>query len=114
MTMLDSRFAAVEFRVSEWAHWAGGRKGIGPAPVKCRSMESHALADAGEVWGDDDLWEEPDADDDRAMAVELALRKIPTACRAVIEAAYLRYRTHDGGTLGTALEALAKVLGVRC
>lgn len=114
MTLLDSRFAAVEFRVTEWAHWVWGRKGIGPAPIKCRSMESHALAAAGEVWDDDDQWAEPAADDDRAMAVELALRKIPTACRAVIEAAYLRYRTHDADTLGTALEALAKVLGIRC
>ena len=113
MTLLDSRFAEVEFRVNEWAHWVGGRKGAGPAPIRCRSVECHTRASAGDVWGGSEVLE-ADADEDRAFEVELALRKIPTACRAVIDSAYRQYREHEVGILETALESLAKVLAIRC
>lgn len=113
MTMLAPRFSEVEFRVNEWAHWVKGRKGIGPAPIRCRSVECHAEALCGDTWDGLDS-DEPEANDDRAFEVELALRKIPTACRAVIEAAYLRYRAHESGILETALESLSRVLAIRC
>lgn len=44
--------AALRKRLSNWGEWLNYDANIGPAPDRCRSLESRCIPDTGEVWDD--------------------------------------------------------------
>lgn len=44
--------AMLRKRLCNWGEWLNYDANIGPAPDRCRSLESRCLADSGDVWDD--------------------------------------------------------------
>lgn len=79
--------ATLRKRLRNWGEWLNYDANIGPAPARCRSLESDALPDTGEVWDEVvELHIIPDMTD--AETMEAMIRSLQCAERWALAMRY--------------------------
>lgn len=63
-------------RLRNWGNYQHYLASIGPEPVRCISLESRYIPDAGNVWDDDDEPPRPTPDVPDAEALHLHIREL--------------------------------------
>ena len=85
---MDARLA---WRLRNWGNWLNSQTEIGPPDVRCISIESRHIAEAGEVWEDDPIPPQPVADVTDAEAMEKLISRLETMERYCLAVRYGGY-----------------------
>lgn len=85
---MDARLAR---RLRNWGEWLNFQSDIGPPPVRCVSIESRHLAEAGEVWDDEPRTPQPVPDVTDAEAMENLIRGLGMMERYCLAVRYAGY-----------------------
>ncbi len=79
--------ASVRKRLSNWGCWLNYDANIGPAPDRCRSLESRSMPETGEVW-DEEIHIDAIPDVTDAEHIESLIRNLQCAERWALAIRY--------------------------
>ena len=83
--------STLNWRLRNWGHWLNFEADIGPVPVRCISIESRHIAEAGEVWDDDPTPPKPVPDVTDAEIMEHCISALGTMERYCLAVRYAGY-----------------------